>query len=370
MNLRDYLTRTNKDRPNIDAPWIGLERSSAEIGKIWRCVLIHHLTGEENAGRHNVFVDLLDSNGALITKPAASLGWTWEGRGQNEPAPPKAFDKTGNEPAANLDIYKGQHVTAWVIALEDSDRVTNLRSDPPSGEDDHGNSLFHHSYYLVFQLLDAVAPVFPSLWAIGDNIKAIYTVNVRNAPGLTGQVIDQAIPGQVLKITGAPRAASGLNWWQVAGGWVAETTPAGVRLFEKVAPQTDWDRAIDFVLKWEGGYSDNPNDPGGETNYGISKRSYPQLDIKNLTRDQAVTIYQRDYWQRSGAANLPWPLNIVHFDSAVNCGVTQANAWLGQANGSAADYLGLRLNFYTQLGTWPTFGLAWARRVSDLLSVI
>lgn len=48
----------------------------------------------------------------------------------------------------------------------------------------------------------------------------------------------------------------------------------------------------------EGGYSNHPNDYGGETNFGISKRSYPNLDIKNLTRDDAITIYKRDFWDR------------------------------------------------------------------------
>lgn len=55
--------------------------------------------------------------------------------------------------------------------------------------------------------------------------------------------------------------------------------------------------AITFVLQHEGGYSNDPNDPGGETNFGISKRSYPDVDIKNLTREQAIAIYERDYWK-------------------------------------------------------------------------
>jgi lysozyme family protein len=54
--------------------------------------------------------------------------------------------------------------------------------------------------------------------------------------------------------------------------------------------------AITFVLENEGGYSNDANDPGGETNFGISKRAYPEIDIKNLTREGAIAIYQRDYW--------------------------------------------------------------------------
>lgn len=62
----------------------------------------------------------------------------------------------------------------------------------------------------------------------------------------------------------------------------------------------DFNLAIPIILENEGGYVNNPNDPGGETKYGISKRSYPNLDIKNLTRDEAIAIYLRDFWMFSG----------------------------------------------------------------------
>ena len=56
-------------------------------------------------------------------------------------------------------------------------------------------------------------------------------------------------------------------------------------------------KSLNFVLKWEGEYSNDPSDPGGETKYGISKRAYPELDIKSLTKEDAARIYYRDYWQ-------------------------------------------------------------------------
>ena len=58
----------------------------------------------------------------------------------------------------------------------------------------------------------------------------------------------------------------------------------------------DFAKAIEYVLANEGGYVNNPADPGGETNFGISKRQYPLLNIKDLTRDEAIAIYERDYW--------------------------------------------------------------------------
>ncbi|NPV80787.1 MAG: hypothetical protein HPY52_11005 [Firmicutes bacterium] len=57
-------------------------------------------------------------------------------------------------------------------------------------------------------------------------------------------------------------------------------------------------RIIKTVLRHEGGYVNDPKDPGGETKYGISKRSYPNLDIGNLTQEEAIEIYRRDWWER------------------------------------------------------------------------
>jgi len=58
----------------------------------------------------------------------------------------------------------------------------------------------------------------------------------------------------------------------------------------------EFSRAINTILKNEGGYVNNPNDPGGETNYGISKRSFPDVDIRNLTQEKAIAIYRASYW--------------------------------------------------------------------------
>lgn len=80
----------------------------------------------------------------------------------------------------------------------------------------------------------------------------------------------------------------------------------------------DFGAAIEVVLANEGGYSNDPNDPGGETNWGISKRSYPTVDIKNLTRDEAIAIYQRDFWKFDGVTDQQVANKI--FDLYVNHG--------------------------------------------------
>lgn len=63
-------------------------------------------------------------------------------------------------------------------------------------------------------------------------------------------------------------------------------------------PEERFRHAVEVVLRHEGGYVFDPRDSGGETKYGISKRFYPHLDIANLTREQAIEIYRRDWWER------------------------------------------------------------------------
>ena len=85
-----------------------------------------------------------------------------------------------------------------------------------------------------------------------------------------------------------------------------------------------FERAIARLLGDEGGYVDNPADPGGETKFGITKREYPDLDIEALTRDEAIAIYYRDWWQRYRYSELPGPIAAKTFDLAVNIGPDHA----------------------------------------------
>jgi len=80
----------------------------------------------------------------------------------------------------------------------------------------------------------------------------------------------------------------------------------------------DFESAVAFVLEREGGYVNDPADPGGETKYGISKRKFPGEDIKNLTVEQAKELYYKHYWLEFHCDTLPWPMSLLVFDTAVN----------------------------------------------------
>jgi len=93
-----------------------------------------------------------------------------------------------------------------------------------------------------------------------------------------------------------------------------------------------FDYAIAFVLSHEGGYVHDPADPGGETKYGISKRQYPDLDIASLTREQAIEIYRRDWWDKYGYGKLTSPAIAAKvLDLSVNMGPRQAHILLQRA---------------------------------------
>lgn len=129
--------------------------------------------------------------------------------------------------------------------------------------------------------------------------------------------------------------------------------------------------ALKFTLAHEGGYSFNPNDPGGETKWGISKRYHPNVDIKNLTQQQAYDIYLNEYWNPIGGDNLPYPLCVVAFDTAVNPGLGDALKWLKLSQGQTwTGLLQLRRNNYQNLvSSNPSKRVdlkGWLNRCNDL----
>ena len=99
----------------------------------------------------------------------------------------------------------------------------------------------------------------------------------------------------------------------------------------------DFDVAVRLLLEEEGGLVDNPDDPGGLTKYGISQRTYPNIDIRNLTREAAIAIYKRDFWDSLRIEALPAILRYAYFDAAVNCGAATAALFLQRALGVRAD---------------------------------
>lgn len=151
----------------------------------------------------------------------------------------------------------------------------------------------------------------------------------------------------------------------------------------------NFDQAFERLIGHEGGYVNHPQDPGGETNFGITKRSYPAEDIRGMTLERAKAIYLRDFWQAAGCDYVPPAARFSLFDMAVNSGVRQAIRTLQRAIGADDDgvigprtlmlldnisspqfiahFNGHRLQFMSALPNWPAFGRGWANRIAQNL---
>ena len=147
--------------------------------------------------------------------------------------------------------------------------------------------------------------------------------------------------------------------------------------------------ALALVLKWEGGYINDPNDPGGETNLGICKRDHPNLDIKNLTVAQVTPIYKTNYWDACKCDLFPSVLATCVFDSAVNQGTgtavrllqtslrLTADGVIGNKTISVAQNTSVKIsirNFtvtrilkYVNTKNFGLYGSNWIKRTLDVM---
>jgi lysozyme family protein len=161
-----------------------------------------------------------------------------------------------------------------------------------------------------------------------------------------------------------------------------------------------FDQAFEKLLGHEGGYANNPKDPGGETMWGITiavaRRSGYDGEMKDLPIDVAKSIYKRKYWDATQSDSMPKEIRFDLFDAAVNSGTEQATKWLqralnvtddgvigaqtlahalkasdsGAGAAVAARFNGHRLEFMTSLSGWLTFSRGWARRIASNLKEV
>ena len=150
----------------------------------------------------------------------------------------------------------------------------------------------------------------------------------------------------------------------------------------------NFDKSLAMLLHHEGGYVNHPEDPGGETNLGVTKRVYDEWggdkDMKNLTPEDVAPIYRENYWNRLKCDDLPSGLDFCVFDWGVNSGTGRAANALQQIVGANPDgaigpktlaliakqepkymieqFGKIRQEFYEGLSTFKTFGKGWSRR--------
>lgn len=193
---------------------------------------------------------------------------------------------------------------------------------------------------------------------------------VRSLPSLNSKVYEIADAGSVAAIPDKPVIkAEGYEWWylqHITGTLGYSARKSGTEILFTVEYEL-FREQIEFTLFWEGGYVNDPNDPGMETNYGISKRSYPDLDILNLTKEQAIAIYYEDYWLRSKAYLYPYPKCLFLLDIAVLSGVGRIPALRELSD---TGILSAQLDFFVNLSGFYRYGKGWVRRTSSLLNLL
>ena len=153
----------------------------------------------------------------------------------------------------------------------------------------------------------------------------------------------------------------------------------------------DFKECLDLVLKSEGGWVNHPQDPGGETNLGVTKRvweeyvGHPVDSLKNLTKEDVAPLYEQKYWRPCYGEVLPRGLNFVVFSMGVNAGPGRSVKLLQSAIGCVPDgiigpatrslilasnsatliakFSESRREYYRSLKTFPIFGKGWLARV-------
>lgn len=117
----------------------------------YRVLGVHHLTGKENNGKNNIFLDVLDEQGKRMGPPWPLVDWTWEGRKPSETAGIVVLDKPASEPAGNIGLHAAQIASVWVAGRA-SEKAVGIQTAGVEGvPEEAGNHRYHHSFYVVFQ---------------------------------------------------------------------------------------------------------------------------------------------------------------------------------------------------------------------------
>ena len=139
----------------------------------------------------------------------------------------------------------------------------------------------------------------------------------------------------------------------------------------------NFERCLAITLKWDGGYSNNPDDPGGPTMRGIIQREYDSWrkrqgkrtrPVRQIEESELQTIYRDQYWDAMNCDDLPAGFDLCVFDAAVNSGTGRARQWLQTNPSNDIDaYCEFRLKYLQRLGRlWRVFGAGWRRRVNSI----
>ena len=228
-------------------------------------------------------------------------------------------------------------------------------------------------------------PVDPPAFE-GVPVTVLTNSNVRSGPGTSFAKRSVATKGTTGKAMGRNEDAT---WIAVTlptvEGWIAEYLldvegdHGALPVIKQEASGGTFERSMAFVLRWEGGWADNPADPGGATMKGITIGTYTRwrkahgqdaptkAELRAISDAEVYAIYKAWYWEESGADEMAWPMCLAHFDLAVNGGPGRAAQALAAVGPNFDAYMAWRIAWYKTLSGFPTFGKAWLNRCNDLI---
>lgn len=161
----------------------------------------------------------------------------------------------------------------------------------------------------------------------------------------------------------------------------------------------NWEQCFALMLKSEGGYSNDPHDPGGMTNHGVTHIDWAkwigheptEAEMRALTPDDVMPLYKAWYWDKVMGDNLPYGVDYAVFDFGVNSGVSRSVRCLQSIVGADEDGImgpktmtavlqkdaahlakqvcEERLQFLQSLKTWAYFGKGWGARVASVSEI-
>lgn len=187
------------------------------------------------------------------------------------------------------------------------------------------------------------------------------------------------VPQQVQSAAGYQNGTEEVSKVDQFLNWIAGQQPVQQPVAPLATqPSSDFNTIIEKVFQREYPSEDKAyhvvkGDRGGPTKYGISQRAYPKLDIKNLTRDEAIEIAKKDYWDKNKIDQLDPSIREIHFDTAFNKGSGTAQKLLDRSGGDPTKYLDERQKYYNEIvkndPSQKKFQKGWANRVGDLRKV-
>lgn len=202
-------------------------------------------------------------------------------------------------------------------------------------------------------------------------------LNVRDKPGVSGSTIVSSRSRNNLVDILEQRDLSGTLWYRIGENqWV---TSSWIEVEGESPLEDSWSRSLAFTLRWEGGWSDNPADPGGATMKGITISTYrawqkqrgksepTKEELRNIPDSEVEKIYHDWYWIPSKAYQMPWPMCLAQFDLAVNGGVARAEQAFSATGLDFWDYMIWRRDWYRRLSDFNVFGKGWINRCEDLI---